>query len=1070
MNDRTIVGALQSASRFANSKFKKLILVLLAFVLIVGMFPAYALFAFAEAGDDDDTVVSKHTVVFSDADGLILKTVLVNEGETCDFWDLPSDVWPADAVDFICWTDVLPIEWADEIPEAFDFDAAITEDVTLFAYFELEDDATGDNPGAGDDDEDPIWLGPLAAPETAKDWALAMPKLVPAWSVPADAWRLEYTDVSNSKQTRLDDMYMEVSENGMYVTLYFFVSSYHKGFVSLSYRGVPGTLLAIYNNNDKNGDFKYSIWSVTLPTAGFATGTLQVNMTNGLGHGINGSITITNLSFTVQHIIFDESDNPIVYQIYTSYSGAGPAGREVRATPITISGYEYVEGYNEGDEVEKIEGIIPGQGEPALVLKLYYKKIDLFSWSITGQTRSLEYNSQEQSLSDALAAGEKLYEIDLPDGYWFEPAYPNGVALADPSGINVGFYPQDLNPGVPGRDYRIMWDNPATGEPEDATESFDRPNIGMGGLRITPKEIEITVELPGVNVEVPFTKIYGDPDPDLADVAEAIQAALLAALTAKYQDDPAVDVDAFVIEIDDSDDPLGREEGEDVGVYQYFVYVGDTSGNYDITKVIVTASLTITPAPLTVETPSASKPYDGSELTAGPAVLSGLKNDDMAEAVNTGSITYPGSVSNTYVINWGTTKASNYTIDDDLGTLTITNSAVALTIISADGAQVYNGLELTNPDFTTTMPLPDGITHVTTVVSGTQTAVGTSPNTIESYQLWNGEVDVTDFFTNVQKVSGILTVTPVTLTITANSFALTLGAPIPAYSFTATGFVNGETVADLDGSATFVCGYTPAAIAGSIWTVTVGGFASDNYIIIFQPGSVTVAAPTTPPAPTTAGYTVNHRNAATGELIATENFTGTIGATAVAVPQTIANLTYASGYAGTVLSGIIVADGSLVLTLYYTPVVTIPPDDTPTGPPPTEIPGDLTPTTNFTAWALINLILAVVGILAAVVMLIAFFSKRKQEETTHDDYEQTEQKRRKRMTWRIVNVIAGVIAVVLFFLTEDITAPMTLVDNWTIWQAVVFVAQIAFTVLALYKKKEDVQIETGTVNFVELTE
>ena len=269
-----------------------------------------------------------------------------------------------------------------------------------------------------------------------------------------------------------------------------------------------------------------------------------------------------------------------------------------------------------------------------------------------------------------------------------------------------------------------------------------------------------------------------------------------------------------------------------------------------------------------------------------------------------------------------------------------------------------------------------------------------------------------------------------------------------------------DFVADLDGSATFVCGYTPAAIAGSIWTVTVGGFASDNYIIIFQPGSVTVAAPTTPPAPTTAGYTVNHRNAATGELIATENFTGTIGATAVAVPQTIANLTYASGYAGTVLSGIIVADGSLVLTLYYTPIVEIPTQETPG----TTITDPPIATTNFNAWALVNLILAVVGILAAVVLLIAFFSRRKQEETTDEDVEtaeQTEQKRRKRMVWRIVNVVAGIIAVVLFFITEDITAPMVLVDSWTVWQAVIFVIQIAFTVLALFKKKEDTEVESS---------
>ncbi|MCL2757234.1 MAG: hypothetical protein FWD43_04045 [Coriobacteriia bacterium] len=301
-----------------------------------------------------------------------------------------------------------------------------------------------------------------------------------------------------------------------------------------------------------------------------------------------------------------------------------------------------------------------------------------------------------------------------------------------------------------------------------------------------------------------------------------------------------------------------------------------------------------------------------------------------------------------------------------------------------------------------------------------------------------------------------------------------------------------------------------AGYAFTGWSPAFAGTVTNNAIYVAQ----WVVVP-----PTTAGYIVNHRNASTDELLVIETQTGTIGTTATAEPQTIENFTYDADFAGTLLSGAIEADGSLVLTLYYTPVVTIPLDETPpappvvppttppfetlttpppvdlvdtdtlTTPPPVELVDYSTPTTqhpaelvdyniattNFTEWALANLILAVLGIFAAIVMLIAFISRRKQEEITEDDYLlaendyiRAEQKLRKRMVWCTASVIVGVIAIVFFILTEDITAPMTLVDSWTIWQVAVFAIQIAFTVLALNGKKEDVETYIDTVSFSEL--
>ena len=67
-------------------------------------------------------------------------------------------------------------------------------------------------------------------------------------------------------------------------------------------------------------------------------------------------------------------------------------------------------------------------------------------------------------------------------------------------------------------------------------------------------------------------------------------------------------------------------------------------------------SYTIEPAPLQVETDSASKEYDGKPLTAGGEIR-GFVANETATLVTTGTITDPGSVPNTYEIKWNGTAA-----------------------------------------------------------------------------------------------------------------------------------------------------------------------------------------------------------------------------------------------------------------------------------------------------------------------------------------------------------------------------------------------------------------------------
>ena len=87
----------------------------------------------------------------------------------------------------------------------------------------------------------------------------------------------------------------------------------------------------------------------------------------------------------------------------------------------------------------------------------------------------------------------------------------------------------------------------------------------------------------------------------------------------------------------------------------------------------------LTTCPITVSTGSASKEYDGTALTAEGSIT-GLAPDETAE-VKTASQTKVGSTSNTYEIEWGTAKSSNYIVSEgEIGTLTVTKRIVTVNL------------------------------------------------------------------------------------------------------------------------------------------------------------------------------------------------------------------------------------------------------------------------------------------------------------------------------------------------------------------------------------------------------
>ena len=99
----------------------------------------------------------------------------------------------------------------------------------------------------------------------------------------------------------------------------------------------------------------------------------------------------------------------------------------------------------------------------------------------------------------------------------------------------------------------------------------------------------------------------------------------------------------------------------------------DVTANLKITR--VTGEIVVNPATVTVTTPNASKVYDGTPLTAA-GTITGLVNGETVSFATTGTITNVGTATNSYSLVWDqTAKATNYTVSENLGTLTVTAPA-----------------------------------------------------------------------------------------------------------------------------------------------------------------------------------------------------------------------------------------------------------------------------------------------------------------------------------------------------------------------------------------------------------
>ena len=318
-------------------------------------------------------------------------------------------------------------------------------------------------------------------------------------------------------------------------------------------------------------------------------------------------------------------------------------------------------------------------------------------------------------------------------------------------------------------------------------------------------------------------------------------------------DNPLYDVEDSV---DDTPTAAWAANGTDAGEYPLGIEAGDfknTNKNFtNVEFVVVDGALTITPAPVTLQAPIASKTYDGTPLKAedyGHSFVEGLDfADDFASISVEGSQTQAGSSVSQIkeVVPKKGKDLKNYKFTFLPGTLTIAKRSVLITSQSA--TKTYDGSALTRPAVTIT---GDGFVPgelAKAEATGSITNVGSTPNAIQ--YTTTGAFNPANY--SIALSVGTLTVTAKPEPEPRRTFNLTVNyvyqnGKRAAASYNRGGLKNGET---FDITSPVIAGYTASetVVSGTIYNrdikvtviYTADGVNLDDYGVPLGLGNITM--------------------------------------------------------------------------------------------------------------------------------------------------------------------------------------------------------------------------------------
>lgn len=284
------------------------------------------------------------------------------------------------------------------------------------------------------------------------------------------------------------------------------------------------------------------------------------------------------------------------------------------------------------------------------------------------------------------------------------------------------------------------------------------------------------------------------------------------------------------------------------GTYAVNASAGSLSAkNYSFS--FASGIMTVSKAVLKVSAQAVSGTYGGALPGLVPA-YSGFVNSDTAASALTGAPSLSTSVSSKSAagsypisVSQGTLSSSLYTFVFSSGVLTIKPatlvvkaSPVTITYGSALPALTYAITGFVNGD---TSSVVSG-TPVLSSSASNKSGTGAYPITVTAGTL--AAANYTFTLTN-----GTATVGKAPLTVIANNISAVQGSPLPALTYSATGFVNGDTLASATtGTPALSTSANMAATGSYPIAIKQGTISSANYQLSFANGVLTVTPPTMP--------------------------------------------------------------------------------------------------------------------------------------------------------------------------------------------------------------------------------
>jgi hypothetical protein len=273
--------------------------------------------------------------------------------------------------------------------------------------------------------------------------------------------------------------------------------------------------------------------------------------------------------------------------------------------------------------------------------------------------------------------------------------------------------------------------------------------------------------------------------------------------------------------------------GSGVGAYAINAS-GAVDPNYTISY--VPGTMTITQADLIVSADDQTSVYGATDPSL-TATLVGAGGTDVATLDAEISLTTApaGSGAGTYEIDASGVTDPNYDVTYSAGTLTITPAS--LTIQAGSLTTTYGTVPALTPSY---CGFVNGDTAASLTLAPTL-STATSVDGIGTYEL--DAAGAIDPNYTITYVAGSLIVDPAPLTITAVGQTIGYGSPVPTFTASYTGLVDGDTPASLTTAPTLSLSTGATDVGNS--TINVSNAFDPNYTINYVAGILTITAAAT---------------------------------------------------------------------------------------------------------------------------------------------------------------------------------------------------------------------------------